>query len=359
VIPATKESSKDAENGEVESFLSLLDERGESTFASHDEVEAILLSLPRNLHWDKQKRKDQQQAKQMSEAPQSLTILEEDDEEADADEGLQVAWQYKKSVQEQRSGLESSKSAVSSASNANVFCHSYDLSSRMNEQRTIDVDSSIVGIVSRKWQDESASAKGVALYRDLVDLLQNGMTGGKAIRLLLFHLDLELASIALPLLMVYIRQRSLPVVVLLCSQPTGDTKSWYSLSRTADVVMSTEGFASRKEYPPPAEFRHLQGLLTLSKVSTVTAATANGGGHFADLTTSKRSAAFIYGFKRDRRKLHIPLLHIPPEDYAEGGGSVGSGVRSGAGKKTSENVKRPSSGGMGCSSNMEGSVLDF
>jgi hypothetical protein len=25
-------------------------------------------------------------------------------------------------------------------------------------------------------------------------------------------------------------------------------------------------------------------------------------------------------------------LHIPPEDYAQGGGSVGSGVRSGGGK---------------------------
>jgi hypothetical protein len=353
VIPVTKESSSDGENGEIDSFLSLLDDRGESAFASREEVDEILLALPRNLHWDKQKTKDQQQSKQQLEAPQSLTTLEEEeeDEEADADEGLQVAWQYKKSVQEQRLGLQSSKSLVSSSSSTtNAFCHSYDLSGRMNDQQSIDTDSYIVGIASRKWQEESANAKGVAMYRDLVGLLQNAKAGGKAIRLLLFHLDLELASIALPLLMVYIRQQSLPVVVLVCSPPSGDQKSLFSLSRTADVVMSTEGFASRKEYPPPPEFRHLQGLLTLSKVATVTAATANGGGHFADLTMSKLPAAFIYGFKRDRRKLHIPLLHIPPEDYAEGGGSVGSGVRSGAGKKTS---------GMGCASNMGGSVLDF
>jgi hypothetical protein len=148
-------------------------------------------------------------------------------------------------------------------------------------------------------------------------------------------------------------------VVMVCTPPTTDCKSWTQLSRTCDAVLSTEGFASRKEYPPPPEFRHLQGLLTIAKVSTVTAATANGGGHFGDMTISKRPAAFIYGCKRDRRKLHIPLLHIPPEDYAEGGGSVGSGARSGGGKMQEPKKKKNSGGGMGCASNLEGSMLDF
>ena len=59
---------------------------------------------------------------------------------------------------------------------------------------------------------------------------------------------------------------------------------------------------------------------------------------------------------------HSSLLHIPPEDYTDGGGSVGSGVRSGAGRPASE-VMQPrqshATSSTGCASNAAGSVLDF
>ena len=194
---------------------------------------------------------------------------------------------------------------------------------------------------------------GFWLFRELVSLLKE-KDDGKPIRLVLYHMRLDLLVIALPLFLAYVRKKSLPVIILIYSSPSTDTKSWSRLSSTCDVLLSTEGFSSRKYYPPPPELRLLQGLLTISKLSTLTAATANGGGFFGDLSISKRPAAFIYGFKRDRRKLHIQLLHIPPEEYAQGGGSVGSGVRSGAGKP-SEKKK----GGLGCSSNGAGSAIDF
>lgn len=242
----------------------------------------------------------------------------------------------------------------------NVFCHSYDLSGRMNEQSSISLSSYIIPMVSSRpssTQQTLASSKGIMMYRELVTLIK--AKEGKAIRLLLFHPDLKALVVALPLLLSYIRKNMIPAVVMVCKRSTADLESWSRLARSVDVVLSTEGFASRMEYPPPAEFRHLQGLLTIAKVSTVTAAGANGGGHFGDVTMSKRPTAFIYGFKRDRRKLHIPLLHIPPEDYAEGGGSVGTGVRSGAGKPSETKKKSSAGSGMGCTSNMAGSVLDF
>lgn len=335
----------------------------DATYVNREVVEDILLALPRNLHWDKQRQRTPQKTGD-EEVPGSWTIQEEDGHEDDdeAEEGLKVAWQYKKSVQQQRSGLANSKTTASTVPmTGNVFCHSYDLSKSMADQQPCDLEAHIVEMHVHNSKEVSLHAQGLSMFRSLVAQLESAKGEGKAIRLLLFHTDTDITTIALPLLMVYIRKNVLPVVVMVCSPPMVNLKFWASLSRSADVVMVTEGFASRKEYPPPPEFRHLQGLLTLSNVSTVTAATANGGGHFADLTVSKRPAAYMYGFKRDRRKLHITLLHIPPEDYAEGGGSVGSGVRSGGGKKAAEKVStsRPTGGGMGCASNMTGSPLDF
>jgi len=337
------------------------------------ELHELLLSLPRNLHWDKQKKKEEKAKREQEVAEDTadissglgnmklgpMAILEEDEEEEEddnknsTDDGLEVAWQYKQSVQEER--LAKSKSSTVSASlGSDVFCHSYDLSARMNDQTQLDISGHICELPSSKkglsLKSKDSHANGYQLFADLVQLLKERSSpdnNEKAIRLLLYHPPLESLSMTLPLLIAHIRKHELPVVILIIHAPTADLKSTSRLGRICDVVLSTEGFASRKEYPPPAEFRHLLGVLKIAK------------------TTRKRTeiAASIYGFKRDRRKLHIPLLHIPPEDYAEGGGSVGGGgVRSGAGQPDGGSAlrKKPSSGGgMGCSSNMSGSLLDF
>jgi len=354
IIPVATASSK-PDVGFSESAESYL----VSSFPRREDAESLLSNLPRNLHWDKQKRKAESAGGGDSTPGPSLAIL--DEEEEDPDEGLEVAWQYKKSVQQERSGLgkAAQQAANRSPATGGIFCHSYDLSGRMNEQKTVDEKQFIVDM-NCPSDLESKYSQGLRMAASLMKLVETTMQEQKATRLLLYNVEIQSIAIALPFLLAFIRQQNLPVVVLVCTRVSSDLDSWYSLSRTADIVLSTEGFASRLEYPPPPEFRHLQGLLNISKVSSVTAATANGGGHFADLTMSRRPAAYIYGFKRDRRKLHIPLLHIPPEDYAEGGGSVGSGVRSGAGKvASSDGAKRPNTGVMGCASNVSGSLLDF
>jgi hypothetical protein len=194
---------------------------------------------------------------------------------------------------------------------------------------------------------------GILLFRELVSLLKKNK--GKAYRMVLYNTNPARMSVALPLFLSHIRKHKVPVVLLVYCQPSKDYKALSRLSGSCDVTLKTEGFSARRIHPPPPEFRLLQGILTISKISTVTSAAATGGGFFGDISLSKRPAAFVYGFKRDRRKLHLSLLHIPPEDYAQGGGSVSSGVRSGAGN-IPEKKKNQS---LGCASNSGGSALDF
>ncbi|CAJ1950332.1 unnamed protein product [Cylindrotheca closterium] len=314
-----------------------------------DEIFRLLMALPRNLHWVK--TQEQQSASPSTiDTPSALSVLEEDDQGENFEEGLEIAWQYKKSVQEKMLAQPFIQQR-SQSSSSNAFCHSYDLSARMTDQKALNPADYIVRI--RDLGGCCKLSPGILLFRELVSLLKKNE--GKAFRMVLYNTNPALMSVALPLFLSHVRKHKVAVVLLVYSQPSKDYKSLSRLSGTCDVVLKTEGFSARRIHPPPPEFRLLQGILTISKISTVTSAAATGGGFFGDISFSKRPAAFVYGFKRDRRKLHISLLHIPPEDYARGGGSVGSGVRSGAGT----NPEKKKTQTFGCASNSGGSALDF
>jgi len=324
------------------------------------EIKELLRSLPRNLHRDKLASLA---ADDLASAKPQLDTLEEGDEDDQAEEGLEIAWQYRKEVQRERLGHTKTGSTATKGASDNIFCHSFDLNGRLSEQMDVETNVEISRILCCEARSTCTTRScGMRYYRRLLERLQLLLSAGsrRVVRLLLYHPNVATLSVALPLLLTHIRTNQLPVVILIAIQPWTTTAqtSLRLLQRVSDVVLETEGFASRREYPPPPEFRSLHGLLKIRKMSTVTAATAHEGGHFADITVSKRPAANLYGLKRDRRKLHIQLLHIPPEDYAEGGGSVGGGgVRSGAGRPSKESAK--SSGTVGCGSGGGASQLDF
>lgn len=311
------------------------------------QINTLVDSLPRNLHWDKAAGK----VVEDHDTARPLEILEEEDE--DAEEGLQIAWQYRKSIQDERLGHTKANVGTTKPLTSNTYCHSFDLNGRLDEQ---DYNRDCIQLVDgRCCESDGLCQKRTCGFRLFQKLKQHlgDQPKGKLLRLLLYQAPVETTSIALPLLLAYIRSKELSVVVMVTVQSwtCQSEAALVNLRRASDVVMQTEGFASRIHYPPPSEFRHLHGLLLLPKVSTVTASAAIGGGHFADMTMSKRPPAHVYGLKRDRRKLHVPLLHIPPEDYAGEGGSVGGGVRSGA--------IRPKEKTTGCGSTGGSSPLDF
>ena len=374
------------------------DHRSESSCStvSKAEILSFLKTLPRNLHKDKMMAKaaaaavavtSDSNVGPLDSLQEGIQEEDEDEEESlegsgssntDPDAGLKIAWQYRTSVQRERLGHASTSGSTrksSSSSFAEIFCHSYDLQGRLHDQIPVERATHIPVIPYCKHSPGTLCPAnrscGFAYFRELLQIIQPLLlqVPHKVVRLLLYQPNLSVLNVALPLLLAHIRTHRLPVVVMIAVRPWTISPQQLSgcfhlLRRASDVILTTEGFAARREYPPPPEFRIFHGLLHVIKTNVATAATAHGGGHFADFTINKRPAANLYGLKRDRRKLHIELLHIPPEDYAQGGGSVGSGgVRSGAGLRPSEREKsssKSSGASLACASSGGGaSILDF
>ena len=317
---------------------------------------------------------------------------EEDDEDDDFgesneggdennDDGLQIAWQYRESVQKERLGHSSAAASSSSAASKtsrgpqsgddhlrmrDVYCHSYDLAGSMKSQHdaskfmeTIDIVDCACRRCPGGQSCRGTQQCGFGLFRSLLQKVQHHLSSksgavgsisgsGNVVRLLLLDAPPAATSIALPLLLSYGRTHSLAFAVMVTVRPwNSSSDSLISLRRTCDAVLAMDGFASFRD-PPPPEFRELAGIMTLRKIASM------GTGHFANSTAGRRPPSDRYGLKRDRRKLHVRLLHLPPEEESAGGSST-SGVRSGGGRKSESS----SSGSGGCSSGSGSSKLDF
>ena len=341
--------------------------------------------LPANLNLEKERKKEQQQ-QTISETPRPMqefstttAILEEnEDEDFDDDgdilseqkrneEGLVNAWQYKLSVQEERMGLKQVNNP-SNSNNSTVFCHSYDLSSKMkfdtnHTQNNIRIVNCSLS-TKTKYTKPNTMMRAFLFYQSCINHIQKelGTDKNNVIRVLISNGVVSILAIAIPLLLSYIRQNDLPVVILVTIRPwllcsTNSDNNIHSLHRAADAVISCESFASNTT-PVPSEFSNLIGLLYvlkmtfLSPIPTTVAATSLQANRF--------------GLKRNRRKMEICLLHLPPEEFSNNGsGSVsGGGVRSGGGshpqqnQQTNANIKNIATG---CSSHKgtSSSILDF
>lgn len=351
-------------------------------------LQSFIGLLPKNLHLEKSRSK----LKPAKPSPndgvrtqENFAIIEEDDDfdeegEGDtidttgekADEMLQNAWQYKVSVQRERRAdhTVSSSSRSSSKVGSKIFCHSYDLSGKMEDQypQNWEEESHRISIMDYTYQQSSSKTttlNGVDLFKKCLKHIKEtiGQYPNGVVRMLLMNAPVDTTAIALPLLLSYIRSHSLPVVMLLTVRPwifsstkARSSKSLTSLHHTCDAVFTCEGFDAFVT-PPPPEFSDLAGIFSIQKIALQSLS------HFADSTTNRRPPANRFGMKRDRRKLHIRMLHLPPEDFSAGGSSVGSGVRSGAGRQSqnhqqqSEEIGGESTAlqpGLGCASNLRG-----
>ncbi|KAL7471653.1 hypothetical protein ACHAXS_011940 [Conticribra weissflogii] len=350
--------------------------------SSPEELQEFVMSLPKNLHLEKFRSKMEKQTAPSTKETndplyaESFAIIEEQNEsdndedercdnikgsesnDASTDEGLKIAWQYRKSVQDARSGVAGDGNSRSDAGDG-IYCHSYDLSKRMWDQFANLGDNPLLTNtkVVNCWKAFRGSLsvvdfrkQGMNLFCTLWKHIQSTFSEydrnrnqegeskpSTVIRLFLHRLPVGPGSVAMPLLIAKIRKENLPVVVLVTIRPwrwltsntaqsCGSNKidTLSSLRSSSDVTLSLDSFASLRT-PPPPEFQLLQGILTIRKCAPFTLS------HYTDTITSKRPLSERFGVKRDGRKLTVQLLHLPPEEFSRAGGSVGSGARSGGG----------------------------
>ena len=328
-----------------------------------EQLHDFIISLPRNLHLDKQRKlaPSKLPANNDSNRESISAIIEEDENEDDEvedkvdelrsknEEGLVNAWQYRKTIQDKRSGIDC-RCENNAIGGRGVYCHSYDLSKRMFDQfnnysddqnplftntNIFDCSHPLVRSTSEFRDANEFQKRGLALFRCIWKHIQSILHSNPntVVRLFLQRLPIGAGSVAIPLLMAKIRKLNLSVVVLATIRPwkwinslctkCNQIDMLASLRNASDVTLALDSFASLRA-PPPAEFSLLQGILTIRKCASFNVT------HYTDNITLKRPLAERFGVKRDGRKLTTQLLHLPPEEFSKGGSST-SGVRSGGG----------------------------
>jgi PAXNEB protein len=314
------------------------DNDGDESYFSHStqsdraNFELILSSLPRNRHWDKSGEGNGDSAGggtgtsrafkkniNVIDESEGLNVLieevEEDDEEEE-EEGntvidVDTPSQSIFTTFKPKTSLGTTiRNDTKKKRQSNIFCHSYDLSRKLSEQMTIEPSEYVLDVLDLLDSTTSKNfhIRGFHLFQQLVTAIINKIKHNKAavVRLLFLQRTSDVLAVALPLLLAYCRNNSIPIVVMICTpRPSTTTKNMNThvdVCRSCDYVLTAESFISAKEYPPAGEYQHLRGLLKVVK----TAVTSSS-------TTANTAHSLLYGCKRDARKLHLSLLHIQPE----------------------------------------------
>eukprot|EP01041_Mallomonas_annulata_P011747 gene11747-24632_t len=233
--------------------------------------------------------------------------------------GLKIAWQYGKYLDpgcnpatEQNLSRDPSVTGHSSA----VYCNSFDCSRSLQENicqgnpvRTLSTFPHMEDPVDFKF-DLAAILKQIVstVVSCIHSLPPNIVTRIYIPNLFGFseYFDLDntdaMASICRSLLALKQLVRGTNAIITISVRPhTTPRYLLRQLSQLADTAVCIESFAGKEE-SIPYEFREFSGFFIVRKQQQIGALAPHRAPH------SK------YGIKRDRRKLHIEPLHLPPED---------------------------------------------
>jgi len=96
-------------------------------------------------------------------------------------------------------------------------------------------------------------------------------------------------------------RKSYTSIIITLHKPMISKKLYTNIVHIVDNLIAFEEFAGRNS-SIPAQFTEFSGYLRPVKIQQMGS------------LVSHRPSQLVYGLKRDRRKLHIEPLHLPPED---------------------------------------------
>ena len=269
----------------------------------HDAFDSsrILSSLPYNLSI-----KDvdcSQSVEEIPQAPPEVLVTEPTTE-------LKIAWQYEKYLNNDTNPIIGKPSITNKSSTKNLYCCSYDLSNRLQSSLT---SKSPVYVLSRGERPLAVVVDEVAAF------IEMNSKSNRAIRVFIPHLggischeQRDAQTILLSLLqlkqIVYGVNNPYTSLVLTTHKSfLGEQLSSSIVRLISDLSISLDSLAGKYQLVA-REFGEFLGFLSINKIQ-----------HTGQLA-SIRPLYARYGLKRDRRKLYIEPLHLPPEEGEKGRG---------------------------------------
>ena len=240
---------------------------------------------------------------------------------------LSIAWQYRKYINTSPGkGRSSPSSSSSSSSNSSTFCHSYDLSRAMQTEvlaaaaapplliDLADIADDAKQLQQGNGRNSHTIPNSFSHVYDAVASALQSLPPRTVLRVLLKSFLAKTSawptsSPGQALLLLHSLQqlaRGQPMVILVTLPSCHLSRRQRRLfSRVADTVLELSSFAAggREEGREgrPGEFEAFAGLLYVKGLQHINALAPVRG------TSNK------WGVRRDRRKLYIEPLHLPPE----------------------------------------------
>lgn len=248
------------------------------------EVDQMIQSLPYNLSLNNEKLPEAKAANK--------------DASAAAASHLKIAWQYQKYLSTDTDSAAKATSERPRVSVSDNYCCSYDLARRMQPQLLEQHPLTVISLCNE--------SPGTVLERVRTFLDANSTTVCQVVLPSIQrcdHIETDVVTDRLRLFLAVkhlVRERM--ASCLLTIQPTElPARMLSKFENMADTCLRVESFAGRMD-SVPYEFREFVGFLHVRKLQSVKSLAPH------------RPDNNRYGMKRDRRKLHIEPLHLPPEE---------------------------------------------